>query len=186
MPRDLSAGMVTPLTGNLIVPAFLVTITFKSQTVNLWTGVGTIVVNGTDFLGVGDLGTMSPITEGTDVQAYGMSLTLSGIDPLLLSEALGDIQLGAPCTVSLVFLNQQTGAVLGSPYPIFSGNVDQPTVSVGMETISITLALENKLSDLMRASNRRYTSADQQAKFPSDNFCFMVEALNDQALLLQK
>lgn len=186
MPRDLSSGMLAPLTSNLIVPAFLVTIAFRSQTVNLWTGVGTITVNGTEFLGVGDLGQISPIQEGTDVQAYGMSLTLSGIDPVLLSESLTDIQLGAPCSVSLAFLDQQTGAVFGTPYPVFVGSVDQPEVTLGMETISITLSLENKLSDLMRASNRRFTSADQESFFPGDTFCFAVEYLNDQALLLQK
>lgn len=186
MPRDLSAGMLAPLLTNFIVPAFLVTLTFRSQTVNLWTGVGTLPVNGTDYLGVGDLGQISPITEGTDVQAYGLMLTLSGIDPLLLGEALTDIQLGAPASVSLAFLDQATGTVLGSPYPLFVGSVDQPSVTVGMETISISLALENKLSDLMRPSNRRYTSADQESFFPGDTIFFAVEYLNDSALLLVK
>jgi hypothetical protein len=182
MPRDLSAGMLAPLTGNQIVPAFLAQIQFHSESVFVWTGVGNLAFNGNTYLGVGDFGQISPIVEGTDVQAYGMSIGLSGIDNTLLSECLDDIQLGAPVTIFLAFLDQQTGAILGTPFPAFVGTVDQPSITVGMDTLSITLALENKLSDLMRANMRRYTRADQLQAFPGDQIFFAVCYLNDLAL----
>ena len=47
----------------------------------------------------------------------------------------------------------------------------------------IATAEANKLSNLMRASMRRYTSADQKLYYPGDTFFDQVEALNDQALL---
>ena len=181
MPRDISAGMLTPLLGNNISPAFLVQLAFKTQTVFAWTGVGDLVFNGNTYLGVGDLGEISPVVEGTTVQADGMNLTLSGIDNNLLSECLTDIQLGAPVTVSLAFLDGN-GNIFGTPFPCFVGQVDQPKIEIGMKTLSITLALESKLSDLGRANQRRYTSADQEARFPGDTICFAVEYLNDMAL----
>jgi hypothetical protein len=115
------------------------------------------------------------------VHAYGTKVGLSGIDPILLSESLTDIQLGAPATISLALLDTN-GNILGTPYTLFSGVVDQPTVQPGVKTITIDLALETKLANLSRASNRRYTSADQQLYYPADHFFDWVPQLNDLAL----
>lgn len=175
-------AMVTAITSNYIRPCFLAAITFHSRTVYCWTGVGNLVYNGNTYLGVGDFGKLGKITEGSDVQAYGTTISLSGIDPLLLSECLEDIQLGAPVTIYFALLDGN-GSVLGIPYPMFVGTVDQPTIQIGTKTLSITLALENKLSNLLRANMRRYTNADQQLYHPGDTFFQFVESLNDQALV---
>jgi len=134
------------------------------------------------YLGVGDFGKIGRVTEGSDVQAYGTSISLSGIDPLLLSECLDDIQLGAPATIYFALLDN-TGNIFGTPYPLFVGTVDQPSIQVGVKSLSISLGLENKLSNLQRPNMRRYTAADQQLYYPGDMGMNWVEILNDQALL---
>ncbi|MGA8109355.1 MAG: hypothetical protein WB974_07955, partial [Acidobacteriaceae bacterium] len=68
------------------------------------------------------------------------------------------------------------------PYLIFSGTVDKPTVEISGKTMSITLALENKLVNLQRACQRRYTAADQHLAYPDDIGFNWVEILNDIAL----
>ncbi|HEV2463540.1 MAG TPA: hypothetical protein VGT04_07035 [Acidobacteriaceae bacterium] len=98
----------------------------------------------------------------------------------LVNEALGDIQLGAPA--SIYFGLVQNGALIGNPYMIFSGLIDQPTVDVGVDTISISIALENKLSNLARPTARRYTANDQHIDYPDDIAFNWVETLNDIAL----
>jgi hypothetical protein len=173
--------MLAALESNAIRPAFAAIITFKSQTVYVWSGVGNLVYAGNTYLGVGDFGEVGGITEGSDVQAYGTSLTLSGIDPNLLSESLADIELGAPVTLYFLLLDQNA-AIIGTPYPLFVGTVDKPTLSIGTDTLRITLSLENRLSNLQRANQRRYTAADQGLYFPDDNGFNWVESLNDQAL----
>lgn len=182
MPRDLSSGMLTPLLTNYIRPCFLAVITFASQTVYAWTGVGELVYNGNTYLGVGDLASIGKVTEAADVQAYGLTLTLSGIDQNLLNESLTDIKQGAPAILYFALLDS-TGAIYGTPYPMFSGNVDKSSVHIGTDTVSISLQLENRLADLQRPSNRRYTSADQQLYYPGDSIFDSVESLNDIALL---
>ena len=182
MPRDISSGMLTPLTSSYIRPCFMAAITFHTQTIYCWTGVGNLVYGGNTYTGVGDFGKLDKITEGSDVEAYGTTITLSGIDPLILSECLTDIQLGAPVTIYLAFLDGN-GNIFGTPYPLFVGTVDQPTISVSTETLSISLALENKLANLLRANQRRYTNADQQIYYPGDTGYIWVESLNDQALV---
>jgi hypothetical protein len=183
MSRNISSGMLTPLLSNDIVPCFMAAITFNSMTVYAWTGVGTLVYAGNSYTGIGSMGRISAVTEGTDVQAYGMTVELSGIDPTILGETMSDVQQGAPATIYFALLNPVTGAIEGAPYPIFVGTVDKPTLSMGVPTISISLALESRLADLQRATLRRYTTADQQGVggYPTDTSMNWIESLNDQA-----
>lgn len=99
----------------------------------------------------------------------------------LVYEALNDIRLGGPVKIWVGLM--AGGSFIGTPYLVFRGTVDQPTVTTSPETgTSITLALENRLSNMQRASNRKYTSADQRIEFPDDIFFAFVEILQSIAL----
>ena len=182
MPRDLSTPMIAPLTSSYIRPCFMAILTFHTETKYVWTGACDLVYAGNTYKGVGDFGKLAAVVEGTDVQAYGSSVSLSAIDPALLAECLDDIQLGAPATIFFALLDSN-GSIFGTPYPLFVGTVDKPTIQMGTQAMTIALALENKLSNLSRANMRRYTNADQQLYYPGDTFFQSVESLNDQALL---
>jgi len=182
MSRDISSPMLASLQSNLIRPAFLADIQFRSMTSHVWTGPCPITWNGHTYSGIGSLGKISAVSEGSSVQAEGMSVTLSGIDPTLLSESMTDIQLGAPATVWFALFDQNLN-VLGTPYPLFVGQVDQPQLDIGLEELAITLKLENRMVNLQRANMRRLTSADQNLYYPGDTAFNWVEILNDQALL---
>lgn len=97
-----------------------------------------------------------------------------------LQEALQDVQLGAAAEVQLGLMGD--GALIGTPYVVFSGLIDQPDVKVSAQTVEFSLALENRLSDLARPSARRYTAADQKLFYPDDSGFDWVETLNDIAL----
>jgi hypothetical protein len=98
----------------------------------------------------------------------------------LIYEALNDIRLGGP--VKIWYGLMANGALIGTPYLIFKGTVDKPSVKVDDKSASITLACENRLVDLQRANQRRYTSADQKLAYPTDMAFNWVETLNDIAL----
>lgn len=140
-----------------------------------------IINGGSTYLGVGSLGSIGDINEGVEVKADGTTVTLSGIDPTLLNDCLADIQLGAPAT--LWFALFSNGAIVGKPYPLFVGTVDRPTIPIGSDTISITLALENRMANLQRPSNRRYTAGDQMYYYPTDSGFNWIETLNDVSLV---
>lgn len=181
MSRNLDSGLAAALPNPLIWPCFLAQITFRSEVVNAWTGIGTLAVDGVSYLGTGSLGGISAISEQTDVKADGLVLTLSGIDPTLLSESLTDIQVGAPAKV--YFGLMATASTLIGAYLVFSGTVDKPQIRTSVDGLTIALALENRLVNLQRANQRRYTSADQRLYFPTDMAFNWVEILNDIALL---
>jgi hypothetical protein len=174
--------MLAGITSNLIRPAFLADLTFRSVTEYVWTGVGTLAWNGHSYRGIGSLGKLGGVSETSAVSAEGTSASLSGIDPALLGECMSDIQLGAPATIWFALFDQNLN-VLGAPYPLFVGTIDQPSLQLSLDELAISLKLENKLVNLQRASNRRYTSADQQLYYPGDRAFNWIEILGDQALL---
>ena len=178
--RALDSNMQAALSAGVIVPAFLADLTFKTGTQYVWSGIGPLIYAGNTYQGVGTLGSIGTITEGTSVQANGTTVTLSGIDPTLYGDCMEDIQLGASAKLRFALLSQST--IIGAPALIFSGLVDQPTVSEGSDTISITLNLETRMTNLQRPRMSRYSSADQRIKFPTDNSMQFVEQLNDVAL----
>ena len=158
MARDLDTLLAAALLNASVRPLILVQLTFASQICYVHSGVGTFVWDGMSFLGVGSLG------------------------PTLCGECMADIQLGAPAKIWIALLAGGT-TLIGAPYLWFSGAVDKPVFSTGGDTMTIALALENKLINLARPSMRRYTSADQRLEYPTDTAFSWVEQLNDQALI---
>lgn len=120
---------------------------------------------------------------GLGISFVGMAVYYEGT-PLskasLIYEALNDVRMGGPAKIWFGLMSN--GAFLGAPYLVFSGTVDKPTVNIGRQSSSITLALENRLVNLQRPSMRRYTSADQRLSYPTDLGFNWVEVLNDIAL----
>lgn len=179
MPRQIDSSMAAALASGHIQPFFMALLSFKTSTQYVWSGVGDLVYNGNTYVGVGSLGKIGTIQEGVDVNAFGTTVTLSGIDPVLLADCQNEMIPGAQA--NLWFGLMTNGVILGTPYLLFKGTMDQPTITWGTDTISITLALESKMLDLSRPSNRRYTSADQRLYYPTDTAFSWVEQLNDLA-----
>jgi hypothetical protein len=173
--------MLASLTASTIRPGFLAMLTFQTGVQYVWSGIGDLVYGGNTYRGVGSLGRISAIDEGTSVQAMGTTVTLSAIDPALLADCLSDIQLGAPATIYFALFDPNL-QIVGTPYPLFVGTVDQPVIQIGTTEMAISLKLENKLANLQRANMRRYTASDQRRYYPNDTAFNWVELLNDQAL----
>jgi hypothetical protein len=182
MSRNIDPTMASALASGAIRPFFMAELHFKSSVQWMWSGVGNLVWDSQTFIGVGSFAKIGNIQEGTDVNAYGTTVTLSGIDPVLLQDSLTDMQPGAQAVLWLGLMTQ-AGTILGSPYQLFAGTMDQPSVNIGNDTLTITIALESRLLDLKRAQNSRYTSADQRRNFPTDTAFGWVEQLNDLALI---
>lgn len=179
--RNLDPSLATALSNSVIIPAILVMLSFRSGTKYIWSGSGNLSYNGQTYLGVGSLGSVELISEGIDVRADGTSIKLSGIDPSIQAECLLDIQLGSPAKIWFALLANGL-SIIGAPYLLFNGTVDQPIITVAPAEVSIQLRLENNLINLQRASNRRYTSADQRIEHPNDCAFGWVELMNDIAL----
>lgn len=179
--RNLDADLQTGLAAASIEPVIFAALTFRSKTCYVSSAGYDIGWQGNTYIGIGTLGGISAVRERTELKADGVTLTLSGVDPSILAECLSDIQPLQPAKLHFGLVKQ--GLMIGTPYCFFAGVVDKPTFAVLPESVTISLALESRMSLLNRASQRRYTSADQHAfGYPDDSGFAYVEKLNDMAI----
>lgn len=158
--------------------ALLFTGTFASGPVYIWTGIGNLSWNGHTWTGIGSLGGLTPIDDGSTIEAKGITVTLSGIDPTLLAAVLGEFLLGEPMAVYLAGFNE--GVLIDSPIPMFVGRLDQPSVEIGAETAVISINCENRLIDMNTPGDRRLTADDQNRDWPGDLGMNFVYALQEK------
>lgn len=179
MPRiDTTDGFVAALQANLLRPAFFVSAAFASETLYLWSGRGSVAWNGQTWLGVGTMGSIAPVEEGSTVEARGTTLTLSGIDVNVLGESLTDLRQGLPVTVWFALFDD-TPALIPNPVIAFQGRMDQPTISHDGQTCTIQINCESRLMDLNTPAERRYTNEDQQREYPNDRGFEFVNSIQE-------
>lgn len=140
--------------------------TFATGATYLWTGYGNITWNGHTWNGIGTLGSVSTIDEGTTVEAKGISVSLSGIDSTMLSNVLTEFVLGEPMGVYVAGFNG--GSLIADPILSFAGRMDEPMIDVDGSRAVITINCESRLIDMNVAVDRRYTADDQQRDWPGD------------------
>lgn len=175
MSRSLTAEMLAALAAESVPLTLLVELQFGSGTVNLCNLDYDVTYNGTTWLGAGRVGRISEVQESEDVQAYGVSLTLSGVDSSLLAIALGEDYQGRTVRIWLAAFDTSY-AVIDAPYLVYRGRMDSMRISAGQQGV-ITLNCEGRLADFQRARVRRYNSADQQMVYPADKFFEYVPQL---------
>src|SRR3989304_4557380 len=96
MARTLTAGFQTETLAAQLSPVVFLELETNAGTSRAWTGYGTIAWNGQNWVGLGHLLGISPVTEPGDVQANGVALSLSGVPGALVSLALADVRQGKP------------------------------------------------------------------------------------------
>jgi hypothetical protein len=179
MPRpDVTSEFAAAIDSGIIRPALLVEASFTSGPLYLWTGRGNLSAVGHTFTGIGTLGSVSMIEEGSSVEARGVVLTMSGIDPTLLGDVLNEFQVGLPATVWLALFDEEN-AIIPDPVVSFAGRMDQPTLEVGGETATIAINCESRLLDMNVSVERRYTDEDQQRDHPGDRGFEFVNSIQE-------
>ncbi len=179
MARDLTAGMATEVTAELLRPIVLIKLAFDGGELNLWNGIDDLSWSGDTYSGAGDLLGISAIEETQELRAVSASLQLSGVPASIISTALAEDYQGRSCKIWLAALDD-TGAIVADPYLQFDGRMDVMRIEEGADTAIITVSIESRLIDLERPRNRRYTDEDQQAEHPGDRFFEFVPALQEK------
>ncbi len=178
--RNLSAAALAVIESGDIRPLDLVKIEYDDATVAVHSGVGTLVYDGVSFLGVGQYGGISSVSEDNELQAANVTLALSGVDPNLISQALGTDWQGRLCTIYRAFLDSSY-AVIIDPIVIFKGRLDQQNITMG-STARIDVVVENLTSDWQRSRVARFNNAEQQRRFAGDKGLQFVEQATDKPI----
>lgn len=168
MSRGFPTNVANALATQHVSLVTFVKLEFPSGNVFLHNSIGTYTFGGNDYLGVGDLGTISPLEEGADISPYQITLTLSGLDSTIAGVALTEDYYMHPVTVFLGVLDSDD-ALLADPTVVFEGFMDQMDVSVGADGGDvISLVAESELARFDRASNVKYTDIQLQKEFSGD------------------
>jgi len=170
MSRGFPTNVATALAQQHVAIVTFAKLEFPSGTIYVHNSLGTYTWGGQDWLGVGDLGSISQVEEGIDVSPYAITLTLSGLDATISGAALTEDYFMHPVTVYMGVLDSDD-ALLADPTPIWSGFMDQMNLSVGSDGgDAIQLIAESELSRFDVARNLMYTNAAQQERYSGDLF----------------
>lgn len=186
MSRTLTSGMLAVTTADVVRPVYLVQMTFDSgaspNELNLWSGIGNLSYGGDTYTGLGDLLSISEITETSDISAPGINVELTGLKSSFLVIAKNHEYQGRPLTVYLGAFNDQA-ALIANPIVIFSGFMDTMVITEGAETSTISVNVENKLVAFERSKVRRYTAEDQKIDYPNDKGFEFVTSIVEKEII---
>lgn len=145
---------------------------FSSGHVRAHDGIGTYSWGGADYLGIGQLGSISLSEENTETVARPLSLTLSGVDSSLVTTTMTEIYQNRTAILYIGFIDLETNATIATPEIIWEGKMNQMSLSVQGPTCTIKLTCEYRLRREPRIA--RYTSADQTLVYSGDKFFDLV------------
>lgn len=166
MSRNLASLTLAAAQQPVVRPVLLVRLDFASGVVCATSAPFDISHQGESYAGVGNLGSISAVPEGAELQGYAVQLSLSGIPAGLVSLALLDAYQGRDAQVWLGLLDA-AHQLAGAPLLVFRGRMDTMDLELG-ESATITLTVQSRLADWERPRLRRYTHEDQQSVYPDD------------------
>jgi hypothetical protein len=180
MSRDLTSGVQTAIEATQVQPFLLFEGLFASGYVRVWSGYGDIVWDGRTWIGVGSLAGISAVQETAEIQANGISVTLSGVPSEFISLVLQESEQGKSGKVYIGFLD--ASGIIADPYLAFEGKLDIPSIQESGEDSLVTITYESRLIDLQRPRESRLTNEEQQREYVGDLGCEFVPAMKEVTL----
>lgn len=165
MSRDLQAAVLSAVTSSSVRPVLLYYGTWASGDVHFWTGLGDREWNGSTWTGIGTLGRVAEVVETAETRIEGIVVELTGVPLANIALALGQARHGLPGT--LYFGTVDASDTLTADV-MFRGRMDVVSINDGGESATIQVRYLSRLAELRKALGRRFTDADQKARFPSD------------------
>lgn len=181
MARPMTMAAATALAEGDVRPALLFEGLFSDGTLRLTTGPLSVEWGGVTYTANGVMTGFSSPQEGTNAEAAGWTLTLTGIPSDLVSTALGQARRGKIGRVWLAFLDLW-GGIITDPFFIAQGRLDVPVISDDGATSTISIAYEGHLRDIVRPQELRYTNEEQQRLFPGDRGFEYVTSIIDRQI----
>ncbi|MDG5498975.1 hypothetical protein [Marinobacter sp. BGYM27] len=167
--RYIHPDVITALESRLFTPIFFVEIMFD-EPLRFTSAYSSMTIGGKEYFGAGNLGSVSKVSEGVDLNPQEFKIVVAGVNEASLAAVITQNYLNreASCFVALI---DEQGEIIGGPddgpMHSFSGNVDEIPCEIGKRG-KITIVVRDELADWARPKVERYTNADQQARYPGD------------------
>jgi hypothetical protein len=160
---------------------FAIKAEFDTDDILLHTSLGDLVIDGETYEGAGELLAISEIEDSNDLSSSGVTFSITGMDSQVLGYALTENYQNRPITLLMAFLSGGTDQVVASMI-LYKGRMTQMSISDNPNGSSITLQTENRLMDLRRPSNYRYTKESQASLYANDSSLNEVAKIQDMKI----
>ena len=158
---------------------------FDSGDVRVWTGTDDLSINSETYTGAGELLAISETQENIDLSSQGISISLTGMDSTVLNIALTENYQNRFVSIFLGYVMGGTNEVAGV-VTIFKGRMTALTVADDPEGATIAIDAENRLIDLDRPSNLRYTKESQNFLHSGDTAFNRIASIQDKEIVWGK
>jgi hypothetical protein len=160
---------------------FAVKAEFDTDDILVWTGNDDLVINSETYTGAGSLLSISNVEDTLDLKPTGISIALSGMDADVLNMALTENYQNRDISVFMGFLMGGSNEVAGV-LKVFAGRMMSLDVTDDIDGAVVAVTAENRLIDLERPSNLRYTAESQKFVDSSDTSLNRVQQLQDKQI----
>lgn len=164
----MTTAMRNALCSDRLYPIRLAEIEFASGWVRAWSGIGTLTWDSKEWLGVGQFGGISEITESARVEANGVSFFLVGAPAgELLEQVMLEGRHGKPARAYEGAMTANA-ALIADPVLYWSGLVDAIALTEDPDNPKVEIRSQSRIAQMKKSQPRRYTHEDQQLTSPGD------------------
>ena len=158
---------------------------FDTETLRFHSGTGDISIDSETYSGLGTLLNVSNVVDSTELKSEGITVSLAGMDDTVLNLALTEEYQNRLITVMMGYEMGGTNEVQGK-IVLFKGRMQKMEIFDNPDGSTIQVTAENRLIDLERPSNLRFTK-ESQRYIDADDKCFdMVASLQDKEIVWGK
>ena len=181
--QGIDASILNRLDDDHTFVFFAVKAEFDTSTIAVHTSGGELTLDGVVYEGAGTLLQFSGVTATSELASSGITVGLSGMNATVLSHALTENYQNRPITIHQGFLDAGGSNVTGKMV-IFKGRMQNITFTDDPDgTSTVVVQAENRLVDLKRPSNLRYTKESQETVSSGDTGFNRVQTLVDKKIV---
>lgn len=151
---------------------------FPSGDFAMFTGPGSVVHEGVEYLGAGNALTIGEASSSIGSEKGGLTIGLSGVSTEVIALAESEEFQRRRVTVKLALFDQSGTLVDADVF--FDGLADTLDTDDDPEGPMVSLSCEQRALDLGRPRPVRYTPEDQKARFPGDTFFDLVQVIQNR------
>ena len=179
--QGLDSSIVNRLGADEQALFFAVKAEFDTDDIRVWTGIDDLTISSQTYTGAGTLLSISNTEDNLELKSNGVVVALSGMDETIVNYALTENYQNRPITIFMGYVMGGTNEVAGT-LTLFKGRMTSLVINDTPEGSTVTIDAENRLVDLDRPSNLRYTKESQNFLHSGDTGFNRVGSLQDKQI----
>ena len=179
--QGLDASIVNRLGADEQAIFFAVKAEFDTDDILVWSGIDDLIIGSDTYTGAGTLLSISNSEDNLELKSNGLVVSLSGMDTTVVNYALTENYQNRPITIFMGYVMGGTNEVAGT-LTLFKGRMTSLVINDTPDGSTVTIDAENRLVDLDRPSNLRYTKESQNFLHSGDTGFNRVASLQDKQI----